>query len=74
MSYKIRTKLDIRQYYTTLVTENDITEDLQALHLTYIRELYKNREAPVISFDRDLILASCHHCLDKNKKSEFLKE
>ena len=74
MSSKIRTKLDIRQHYTTLVTDNDITEDLQALHSTYIRELYKDREAPVIPFDRDLILATCHHCLDKNQKFEFLKE
>jgi len=74
MSFQIRTKLDIRKYYSTLVTQNDITEDLQALHSIYIRELYKDREAPVIPFDRDLILATCHHCLDKNKKSEFLKE
>jgi hypothetical protein len=74
LSFQTRTKLDIRKYYTTLVTENDITKDLQALHSIYIRELYKDREAPVIPFDRDLILATCHHCLDKNKKSEFLKE
>ena len=74
LSFQIRTKLDTRKYYTTLVTENDITKDLQALHSIYIRELYKDREAPVIPFDRDLILATCHHCLDKNKKSEFLKE
>uniref|UniRef100_UPI002000D988 hypothetical protein n=1 Tax=Exserohilum turcicum TaxID=93612 RepID=UPI002000D988 len=72
--FQTRTKLDIRKYYTTLVTENDITKDLQGLHSIYIRELYKDREAPVIPFDRDLILATCHHCLDKNKKSEFLKE
>jgi hypothetical protein len=90
MSFPIRTKLapasefkrnsdwgcfaDIRKYYTTLVTENDNIEGLQALHSIYIRELYKDREAPVIPFDRYLILATCHHCLDKNKKSEFLKE
>lgn len=76
MSSRVRTMLlkDIRQYYTTLVTENDNTWDLQALHSTYVRELYKNREAPVIPFDRDLILATCYHCLDKNKRSEFLKE
>lgn len=74
MSFPILTKLDIRKYYNTLFTENDHFEDLQALHSIYIRELYKDREAPVIPFDRDLILATCHHCLDKNKKSEFLKE
>lgn len=69
LSFQTRTKLDIRKYYTTLGTEKDITKDLQALHSIYIRELYKDREAPVIPFDRDLILATCHHCLDKNKKS-----
>ena len=74
MSFPIRTKLDIRKYYTTIVTENDNIEDLQALHSIYIRELYKDREAPVIPFDRDLILATCHHCLDKIKQSELLKE
>lgn len=76
MSSKVRTMLlkDIGQYYTTLVTENDNIEDVQALHSTYVRELYKDREAPVIPFDRDLILATCYHCLDKNKRSEFLKE
>lgn len=76
MSSKVRTILFkvIRQCYTTLVTENDSTGYLQALHSTYIRELYKDREAPVIPFDRDLILATCYHCLDKNKRSEFLKE
>lgn len=73
MSFQIRTKLDIRKYYTTLVTDNDITKYLQALHSIYIRELYKDREAPVIPFDHGLILATCYHCLDKNKKYEFLK-
>lgn len=65
---------DIRKHYTTIVTENDNIEDIQALHSIYIRELYKDRVAPVIPFDRYLILATFHHCLDKNKKSEFLKE
>jgi hypothetical protein len=50
------------------------TEDLKALHHVYIKELYKDREAPVKPFDRDLILATCHNCLDKEKRSEFLKE
>lgn len=50
------------------------SEDLKALHSVYIRELYKDREAPVKPFDRDLILATCFHCLDKEKRSEFLKE
>jgi hypothetical protein len=36
--------------------------------------LYKDREAPVIPFYRDLILATCFHCLDKEKRSELLKE
>jgi hypothetical protein len=49
-------------------------EDLKALHSVYIRELYKDREAPVKPFDHDLILATCFHCLDKEKRSEFLKE
>ena len=76
MSSQIRTKLfkDIRQYYyTTLVPNNDNTGDLQALHTEYIRELYKDRGSSN-TFLSDLILATCYDCLDKNKKSEFLKE
>ena len=50
------------------------TNDLESLHSLYIRELYKDRQAPVISFDRSLILDTCFHLLDFNKRSEFLKE
>jgi hypothetical protein len=49
-------------------------KDFKALHSTFIKELYRDREAPVIPFRRDLILATCYNCLDKKKKSEFLKE
>ena len=39
------------------------TEDLKALHHVAVRikELYKDREAPVKPFYRDLILATCHN-------------
>jgi len=49
-------------------------EYLKALHFIYIRELYKDREAPIKPFDRELGLATCSHCLDREKRFEFLKE
>lgn len=59
--------------YTTNLPINDktelSTEDLKALHYIYIRELYKDREAPVKPFDRKLIKATCYDCLDKEKKN-----
>ena len=49
-------------------------DDLKALHSLYIKELYKDRKAPVVPFNRNLILATCSHCLDEKKRSEFLKQ
>ncbi len=48
-------------------------EDLKALHSLYIKDLYKDRLAPVVPFDSNLILASCN-LSDVKDKSEFLKE
>lgn len=49
-------------------------EDLKDSHLPFIKELYKDRKAPVIPFDRNLIKATCSHCLNPKAKAEFLKQ
>jgi hypothetical protein len=41
-------------------------DDLKALHFVFIRELYKDRKAPVKPFDDNLILATCSNYLDKS--------
>lgn len=43
-------------------------------HALYIKELYRDRKAPVILFDRKSILATCYNCLDRDQKLAFLKE
>nr|NP_074959.1 orf699 [Podospora anserina] len=48
-------------------------EDLKALHSLYIKDLFKDRIAPVVPFDSNLILVSCN-LSDQKKKSEFLKQ
>jgi hypothetical protein len=48
------------------------SEDLRALHFIYIKELYKDRKAPIKAFD-DLVLDTCYD-LDKEKLFEFLKK
>lgn len=48
-------------------------EDLKDLHSAYIKVLFIDRNAPVKYFDRPLI-ATCYHCLDKDKRSDFLKQ
>ena len=40
----------------------------------YIQDLFKDRIAPVIPFDRDLIRGSCLNYTDKISKAKFLKE
>jgi hypothetical protein len=40
----------------------------------HIKEIYRDREAPVKPFDHSLILDTWYDFLDKNKKSEFLKK
>jgi len=65
----------IQPFSTSVVKNNELKlEELKASHLLYIKELYKNREAPVIPFDCNLILATCPHCLDSKVKTEFLKQ
>jgi hypothetical protein len=46
-------------------------EALKSGHFSYIQELYRDRKAPVIPFDRESILATCYSCLDQNKRKEF---
>ena len=48
-------------------------EDLRALHSLYVKDLFKDRIAPVIPFDSNLILAS-FNLSDIKERSEFLKE
>jgi hypothetical protein len=40
----------------------------------YIQEIFKDRVAPVIPFDRNLIKDSCFNYTDKILKAKFLKE
>ena len=40
----------------------------------FIQDLFKDRIAPVIPFDRDLIKGSCLNYTDKLSKAKFLKE
>ena len=40
----------------------------------YIKDLFKDRIAPVIPFDRNLIKGSCLNYTDKILKAKFLKE
>ena len=51
----------------------NIEEDLKSLHSLYIKDLLKDRIAPVIPFDSNLIIAS-FNLSDIKEKSEFLKE
>ena len=65
----------IQPFSTSIIKNNELKlEELKASHLLFIKELYKNREAPVIPFDYNLILATCSHCLDSKVKTEFLKQ
>lgn len=48
-----------------------LESDLKSLHSLHIKELYKDRIAPVKPFDK---LATCTDYLDKALKSKFLKE
>ena len=38
----------------------ELNEDLKILHSLYIKDLFKDRAAPVIPFDSNLILATCN--------------
>ena len=48
-------------------------DSIKSLHSSFIKELYKDRNASVKPFDREFILDTCYNCLDKSIKSEFLK-
>jgi len=48
--------------------------DIKSLHALYISELYKDRIAPVIPFNRESILATCTKFSDKKFRNSFLKE
>jgi hypothetical protein len=49
-------------------------EEEKHLHTLYIKELYKDRKAPVIPFDRNLIQDTCSNCLDNVQKQPFIKQ
>jgi hypothetical protein len=53
--------------------EFNFEEDLKALHSLYIKDLFKDRIAPVIPFDSNLILAS-FNLSEIKERPEFLKE
>jgi len=46
---------------------------IKPLHDSLIKELYIDRSAPVIPFDRNLILDTLYNCYDKDIKYELLK-
>jgi|ERR671936_1821430 hypothetical protein len=51
----------------------ELNDDLKILHSLYIKDLFKDRAAPVIPFDSNLILAT-FNLGDIEERSEFLKE
>ena len=51
----------------------EFNEDLKILHSLYIKDLFKDRAAPVIPFDSNLILATCN-LGDIKERPVFLKE
>lgn len=69
----------IRKVHTTKsfksikTSDNYALNSIKSLHYSFINELYKNRKVPVIPF-KESILAICYNCLNKNIRSEFLKE
>jgi hypothetical protein len=48
--------------------------NIKPLHSLYINELYKDRAAPVIPFNREFILATCTNFYEKKIRDAFLKE
>ena len=60
---------------STLLKNIDIEldKDLQIMHSLYIKDLFKDRVAPVIPFDSNLILATCN-LGSEEERSTFLKE
>jgi hypothetical protein len=73
-------KLQTRKVQTT-VSLNSIkptgsyaSNTIKSLHSSFIKELYKDRKAPVIPFNRESILATCENILDKKIRSEFLNK
>ncbi len=51
----------------------ELDKDLQIMHSLYIKDLFKDRVAPVIPFDSNLILAICN-LGNEEERSTFLKE
>lgn len=51
-----------------------LSDEDKALHSMCIKDLYKDREASLQPFHRDLLIATCCDILDDKKKSAFLKE
>lgn len=49
-------------------------DEIKALHILYIKDLYKDRIAPVIPFDTDLTLDSCDNFSDVKERTGFLKK
>ncbi len=61
--------------YNTNKPDVDVLKsDIKSLHSSYIRELYKDRNAPVIPFHKESLLATCTKFSDKKMRVKFLKE
>ena len=56
------------------INKPNLDESIKSLHSIYIKELYKDRAAPVIPFNRELIKSTCTNFQDKKTRITFLKE
>ena len=55
-------------------TDSYASNTIKSLHSPFIKELYKDRKAPVIPFNEKSVLTTCYNILDKTIRSELLKE
>ena len=51
-----------------------LSDEIKSLHTLYIKDLYRDRVAPIIPFDTNLILDTCNDFSDLKERSEFLKK
>lgn len=74
----------LKYFYSTKVRSNFaednnreysyLPDEIKSLHTLYIKDIYRDRIAPVIPFDTKLILDSCSNFSDVKERSEFLKK
>lgn len=51
-----------------------LSDEVKALHSLYIKDIYKDRIAPIIPFDTNFILDSSSNFSDAKERFEFLKK